>query len=39
MTRDEAFEIAKRNHKARIKADIAHMFKGGPDFDALEHGL
>jgi hypothetical protein len=39
MTRTEALEIARANHKAHTAADIAHMFKGGPAFDAFaEYG-
>lgn len=33
MTRNEALEIAKTNHAAHIKANIAFMFKRGPAVD------
>jgi len=35
MTRNEALVIAKQNYAAHSKADIEHLFKGGPAFDAL----
>ena len=39
MTRTEALKIARANHKAHTAADIAHMFKDGPAFDAFaEYG-
>lgn len=34
MTREQAFEIAKRNYVNYQKADIENLFKRGPDFDA-----
>jgi hypothetical protein len=34
MTRNEALEIAKANHKAHVAADIAEMFHNGPEFNA-----
>lgn len=35
MTRNEALVIAKANHAAHTKADIEHMFRNGPAFDAF----
>jgi hypothetical protein len=35
MTRNEAFEIAKSNYAAYTSANIAKLFRKGPDFDAL----
>ena len=39
MTREQALEVAKKNHAAHCAADIANLFKGGPTFDAqAEYG-
>jgi len=35
MTREEALKIAQANYAAHRAADIANLFKGGADFDAL----
>jgi hypothetical protein len=34
--RTAALETAKANHAARTAADIANLFHGGREFDALE---
>lgn len=36
LTRLDCLEIARRNHVAYRAAEIAHLFKGGPAFDAFE---
>lgn len=35
LTREQAFEVAKKNYAAHQKADIANLFHNGPAFDAF----
>jgi len=38
MTREQALNKARENHKAYRDADLAHMFKGGPEPVDSEYG-